>query len=560
MPRKKAADRTGPVKTRSRSGCLECRASRVRCDTKKPVCTRCRERGLPCSTHFVLKWQSEFASRGLAFGRAGVWSKARAADGGQSTCSPSPPASLSLDDVREWCVVPGVRPWAFINSGVSTFDQPDQVDVALNELGAVVPVNRQEIASWLQANYIRSPRPMPPLSLFPNAPESGHGPLFEYYLQQVCPRTTASSTSSSPFASVILPFCVSASPTLFQAIQALGACHWSRFDPTYSATGLRLKSATLKDLRRRLFSEGSLTCSADPEVLVIMMMLCLYEIVDKCDHHWTIHLKGAKDLIRLRRQQMIAQSQSAPDPVTVFAEHFFAFQDVMGRTACGEEVLFGTDYWKVGDRNIDLWMGCSPELVSVLSAITELSRTRRKLGCDADRISFSLRAASLEHQLDGLVQEVGDGDDETLASVAEAKRLAAVLYLHCALYEACPTTPLVVEYVRRILRVVSELLDQGSHASVTWPVFVAAVELDPSQDELWADSESDAMSGRLLVLQALAVMAESTISNVARTRAVITKVWQARDLDLVKTPGATPHCCNDWEWYVAPISTAMSLA
>jgi hypothetical protein len=144
--------------------------------------------------------------------------------------------------------------------------------------------------------------------------------------------------------------------------------------------------------------------------------------------------------------------------------------------------------------------------------------------------------------------------------VAEAKRLAAVLYLHCALYEACPTTPLVVEYVRRILRLVSELLEQGSHASVTWPVFVAAVELDPSQDELWADSESDAISGRPLVLQALAVMAESTISNVARTRAVIAKVWQARDLDLVKTPGAAPHRCNDWEWYVAPISTAMSLA
>src|SRR3954452_14064227 len=54
MPRRKAADRTGPVKTRSRDGCKECRAGRVRCDTKKPRCTRCWEKGLPCTKNLVL--------------------------------------------------------------------------------------------------------------------------------------------------------------------------------------------------------------------------------------------------------------------------------------------------------------------------------------------------------------------------------------------------------------------------------------------------------------------------------------------------------------------------
>ncbi|KAJ5666633.1 hypothetical protein N7462_011042 [Penicillium macrosclerotiorum] len=570
MPRRKAADRTAPVKTRSRNGCQECRASRVRCDTKKPICTRCWEKGLPCSTNLILKWESEFVSRGMAFGRAGVWSKSRPEPTTSMGPQASSPASSSDDTSQMAQPLPPIYPWGFINSGVATFENPEFVDVMLNEQRAIIPFSSQRLASQPSIRIhsvgdlnrlftTLNSKPEPSLALFPAISEIGHGELFDYYLEQVCPRTTASSTITSPFASVILPFALSASPILFRAIQALGACHWSRLNPSYSSLGLRLKTETLRGLRRRLACEGPSTCCTDPEVLVIMMMLCLYEIIDKCDQHWTIHLKGAKDLIRLRRQQAgtTSHTSGAPDPVTTFAEHFFAFQDVMGRTACGEEVLFGSDYWKTDNRTIDLWMGCSPELVSILSTITEMSRARRQLDSDGAKSSFSLRAASLEHQLEHLIQEVGDEDDEMLSSAAEAKRLAAVLYLNCTLHGACPTTPLVVDYVQQILHLVSELLDRGSVASVTWPVFVAAVELDPSRDELWSDGDGNPVSGRSTVLRALSAMAESTISNIARTRAVVVQVWQARDNDMLK---ARQMECNDWECYVSPISTSMSLA
>ncbi|PYH85126.1 C6 zinc finger domain protein [Aspergillus uvarum CBS 121591] len=585
MPRKKAADRVGPVKTRSRGGCKECRASRVRCDTKKPICTRCLEKGLVCTTQLVLKWESEFLSRGLAFGRAGVWSKARATGGPSPKPSPGALPSTFIDD-QEWCPVPLIESWGFVNSGVATFDQPYEVDVACDELNALIVrdkgyhhfpryVSDISLDSPLSMNVLDTsfihPEPVglsPSLSLFPPMSASEDRFLFDYYLQQVCPRTTASSKLSSPFASIILPFCLSASPLMFTAIQALGACHWARFDSTYSVIGLRLKAQALRGLRHRLATEGPLICSGDPEVLAIMMMLCLYEIVDNCDQRWTIHLKGAKDLIRLRRQRQnssLATSRDTLDSVSAFAELFFAFQDVMGRTACGEEVSFGTDYWHENERNIDLWMGCSPELVSILSSITEMSRTRRSLTTHAARASFSQRAASLVRKLENLVQEVNDDDDSNLESAAELKRLAAVLYLHCALYGASPSTPLVVGYVRKILRLVSDLLDSGSLVSMTWPVFVAAVELDPGQDEVWRDNRGETVvHGRPLVLRALAAMAESSVSNVARTRAVIVKVWQARDSDMVKGSPVDAsddiQGCNDWEWYVAPISNAMSLA
>ncbi|EAW06516.1 Zn(II)2Cys6 transcription factor [Aspergillus clavatus NRRL 1] len=562
MPRKKVADRTGPPKTRTRSGCQGCRASRVRCDTQKPVCSRCRAKGLPCSTELVLKWESEFVSRGLAFGRAGVWSKSKSRSDGASAGAS---ASLSAGD-SEWCDYPAVGAWGFVNSDASTFENPYEVNVACDALDAVVVHGKGRGASPASVDdgFVSSPRA---LSLFPHMPESSQMHLFEYYLDQVCPRTTASLKNASPFASVILPFCLTASPTLFKAIQALGACHWSRFDSTYSVMGLRLKSEALRGLRHRLATQGSLTCANDPEVLMTMMMLCLYEIVDNCDQRWTIHLKGAKELIRVRRQEqaVAGQSQSGRDPISAFAELFFAFQDVMGRTACGEEVLFGTDYWREEDQKIDLWMGCSPELVSILSSITELSRTRRQIATDAAQAAFSLRTASLGSRLETLVQEIDGSEDEVLQSAAELKRLAAILYLHCALNGASPSTSLVVGYVRRILQLVSNLLDSGSLVSMTWPLFVAAVELDPLQDELWSDStDGTVVYGRSLILRALAVMAESSVSNIARTRAVIIKVWQARDSDMLKgSPvgsASDPAGCNDWEWYVAPVSTAMSLA
>ncbi|KAF9893190.1 hypothetical protein FE257_011613 [Aspergillus nanangensis] len=562
MPRRKAADRVGPVKTRSRGGCKECRASRVRCDGLKPSCTRCKERGLTCSTELVLKWESEFTSRGLAFGRAGVWNKSRGTGDTQSGQSSRSSDSSSLAD-REWCFFPAIESWGFVNSGVSTFEQSGQPNISWDQLDTLVvhsPVfQRVEIEPF--------PALSPTLPLFPNLSQPQQQYLLDYYLDQVCPRTTASSTTSSPFASVILPFCLSASPTLFQAIQALGACHWSRSNPEYATLALKFKWQAIRGLRQRLSNAGSMSHLQDPEILVIMMMLCLYEIVDNCDQRWTVHLQGAKDLIRFKRQQQLLPSGAtdATDAVSIFAERFFAFQDVMGRTACAKEKLFENDYWRENKGKIDLWMGCSPELVSLLSSITDLSRTRRQLTTDSDRAAFSLRAASLGRELENLVQETDSDADKSLWSAAELKRLAAVLYLHSALYGASPTTPLVVGYVRRILRIVSDLLESGSLASMTWPLFVAAVELDPVHDEVWGGMNGeDVVHGRPLILRALAAMADSSVSNIARSRAVIVKVWQARDNDMLKgSPVDTsgdPTSCNDWEWYIVPLSDAMSLA
>lgn len=428
------------------------------------------------------------------------------------------------------------------DSGVITLHQPIQQD------------------SPMMVTHLERPRRS--LSIFPALSGTKHAQLFDYYFQAVCPRTTPSLKESSPFAALILPFSTVASPTLVKAIQALGACHWSRSDPSLAAIGLHFKSAVLKELRHKLATEGPLKCSMNTEILVIMMMLCLYEILDDCDQRWTVHLRGAKDLVAFRRQrELVLSSPSTRGELGSFAELFFAFQDIIGRTACGETAVFGTDYWRRDEQQINVWMGCSPELVSILSTITELSRSRRQ-HMNEDDTSFFRRAASLEYRLDHLQQVAADPTDSTLLAAADLKHQAAILYLHCALYGASPSTPLVVQLVQEILHQVAELIDQGVVASMTWPVFVAAVELDPLNDEIGTDAKP--ISGRALVLRALAAMTKSAVTNVTRTRAVISKVWQTRDINTRGThldePQGDELDLNDWERYVAPVSNAMSLA
>ncbi|KAJ9268277.1 transcriptional regulator family: Fungal Specific TF [Paecilomyces variotii] len=586
MPRKRSADRIGPLKTRSRSGCQQCRSSKVKCDERLPHCTRCWERGLLCQRGVSLKWESEYLSRGLTFGRAGVWKKGQdqngefAADSSISSTSPTlSTTTLYSDECHEWLPVPRVYGWSFINADYATFEQPRAVSIPTSPLTCQIDRSKDEgvdddaglvtvyqpVKHGCSVMVKCSERPRRSLSIFPELSGTKHAQLFDYYFQAVCPRTTPSQKEASPFAALILPFSTVASQTLLKAIQALGACHWSKSDSKLSAVGLRFKSAVLKELRHKLATEGPLKCSMDTEILVIMMMLCLYEIVDDCDQRWTVHLRGAKDLVAFRRQrESMWPSPSIRGELDSFSEAFFAFQDIIGRTACGETAVFGADYWRGDEQQINVWMGCSPELVSILSMITELSRSRRRNMSDDDGSSFFLPAASLENRLDHLQQLAADPTDITLIAAADLKRQAAILYLHCALYGASPSTSLVIQLVCEILNRVSELIDQGIVASMTWPVFVAAVELDPLNDDIGTDSNGIPISGRALVLRALEAMAGSAVTNVTRTRVVISKVWQMRDMN---TAGTSLHDLegdtsdlNDWERYVAPVSNAMSLA
>lgn len=232
--------------------------------------------------------------------------------------------------------------------------------------------------------------------------------------------------------------------------------------------------------------------------------------------------------------------------------------------------LFGSDYWETpSETGVDAWMSCSPQLANIMCHITEMSRNKPTKDDPVAWQDFSLKAATLANQLQAL-QQIDMATDDLLARSAELKRISAALYLQCALYDASPSTPSVVEQVRLILREVSEFLCMGVVAGLSFVLFVTRVELYPLNDGIFTDQiTGNAVYGRPLILSALETMSGSSVSNMSRTRAVIQKFGGCATFICGRTmtrmaksteEGTNSSPLNDWEYFVAPISTNVSLA
>lgn len=496
-----------------------------------------------------------------------------------------------------WCNYPRIWPYSFVNATVensidgghgalTTARSQWSLDSSFHESQHLTAVSSISISRSISRTLDFLPAGKSDLDPLASL-------LLSYYLERLCPLTVSSLLSPSPFASLIFPYSVSSasSSAVLEAILALSACHRARLEPTFKDTSLRLAGSVLRRLRHRLRTEDAAQVALDSETLIIMLMLCLFEIVNECDERWVIHLRGARDLIRVRRKvQLTTMGRlSGEDELAIFAERFFAYQDVLGRTACGEEPIFGEDCWASSSSHgsccsrevIDPWLGCSPELVSILCEITALSRCRAQTdldGVDNITIAFHIPTASLEARLGTLQQNVpptylyagGGSDDIILQTSAELKRIAASFYLDCALRSAHPLLPESCMAIRQILRLVALLLEGRVTAGLAWPIFVAAVELDPLEDldlDLAIPRGSTEMPrhGRPFVLYALDRMAAgSSVSNVSQTRTVIERVWQSRDMEALQEVDSTrvPKARqgqNDWERHVAPFCHGLSL-
>ncbi|BFZ59815.1 hypothetical protein YB2330_000836 [Saitoella coloradoensis] len=633
MPRKRSKN-DGPALTRSRNGCQTCRDRHLKCDETRPICLQCQMKKLECKILRVqLRWEEEMVEKGLTFGREGVWTKSK------SGRRVRVPTRVTDSEMRGT----GVRyaDYYFINNTVHDFTEISSAtacdedgngstfgsiaSLASRMTGAFDPAALPVLlapAGFSSPSVCGdgrfSPSPLSPLLQGQNVPalspllhpiqfdhtfSQTDSHLLNYYISSLCPLT--SLTSSSPFQTLIIPLALlSGSSHMMHSLLGLAASHLARIEggnTGWKEKALKHKGLAVVGLRKRL-SEGGEQAVVEGESLVTMMMMCLSEIASDCDAKWVVHLRGAKQVIALRRQLLAARRRSSStlitnldfdDPVVVeegnpvidFAHKFFAFQDVIGRTACGEVPLFTTEHWrKPGVDNaddlttIDPWMGCSRELVSILSEITELTRWKAQSSATPNTIAHPLlsRTQDLELRLSTLHQHpptfTAPSEIPTLLLAAELKRLAAVVFLNCALRDAAPSTPQIRPYIHEILSGVQLLIERGTYAGLIWPVFVAAVELDPLEDFFSPTKSSsipisDGLSdigGRRFVLKVFAEMERHTLANVARARGIVKRVWKARDMELDETGTTARRNAerrgNDWERFVAPISGNISLA
>ncbi|KPM43776.1 hypothetical protein AK830_g2805 [Neonectria ditissima] len=575
MPRKKT--KTKQPSQRSHHGCQRCRLHKIRCDEAKPSCGACTSRGyLDCTFLLVLKWEADYRHVGRAFGRAGVWSKA-------GRIPTQQPAVVCRPDLGR---VPYVHQSGFLNLSMLDFEdsrEETDEDQLLPLLTSSNQTSPRSGNAHPQAIQSLIPRPINDPILDNLQLVDPH--LISYYVHQVCPLTVPSATyaAGSPFSALLFPFALSSSSTaLMHAVLGLAASHRARFDKSFNPIALNYSRTALRSLRISLASKTSTEIAVDPETLVLMMVLCQTELIKDGDSNWVVHLRGARNLLSFRRrQQQLAstgtevstrQQENPWEQVVVFAERFFAFCDVMGRTACGEEPIFGNDFWSIQEGQVDLWMGCSPHLVSIISTIAELSWKYHRRSPSYDEQQELGRQRS---QLHDLLQQPDLGwistdteDDGVLRRCVELKRLTVDLYLHAALANTTPLTPTIRQRVQKILRLVHVLLNMGVKSGLAWPLFMAACQLDPEEELEWSTPEDERKDeipsyARPFILYALGELSES-LFNVDRTRTVIEKVWKKREsarLSTVARQGVlATGAFNDWARFVAPLCHNISLA
>ncbi|GJC83523.1 putative transcriptional regulatory protein C965.10 [Colletotrichum liriopes] len=563
MPRRR--DPSKQVSRRSHRGCHRCRLHKIRCDENKPHCGPCTSRGYSdCVYVQILKWETDYVGR--AFGRAGVWSKSGAAGANNKKNASTPPSTLE----NYWSVPTRVYSFGFLNSFITDYAREESSSSSSDDSSSD---DQRPTALTLRKNLVSMNQPVTYLQLDSQA--ESH--LLSYYLNRICPMTVPCAAGESPFSALIFPFAVSsASPALMHALLGLAASHRARSDRTYQPVALSYSAKVIRSLRLTLDNKSSIDIAANSEILVLMMLLCQLEIIAECDKRWVTHLRGARDLIRFRRQGMssdvaktAAKQQSPWEQIIKFTERYFAFYDVMGRTACGEEPIFGNDFWSTQEDQLDLWMGCSPHLVSIIGEITELSFKYHRLsastaeGCWQDLERQRMRLTSLLQQ----PQLKSNSNDASIRHTVELKRLTVELYLHSALNDSTPNTPIIWQNVKKILRLVAMLLGAGVKAGLTWPLFMAACQLDPTEELEWVtenlDDDDIPRHARPFVLYALDKLSDS-LSNVTRTRSVIEKVWKQREaavfLSSDHQPSPSPKAFNDWARFVAPLCHNISLA
>ena len=585
MPRKR--DPSKQTSQRSHHGCQRCRLHKIRCDEVKPRCGHCSSRGhSDCTYSLVLKWEADYKHVGRAFGRVGVWSKHDLSSNvGQHANSPAFPAAELTLRRRP---VP-IHSSAFVNLYLRDFQNVDEDEnencksiassyrtLTFDGMGATSQVDA--LGQWPMTRSLTDP--------LANNLQLVDPHLLSYYLHRVCALTVplANYATESPFSALLFPFSLSCSSTaIVEALLGLAASHWSRFDKTYRRVAQAYYRKTLGSLRTLLATKTAAESAVDPEILALMMLLCQHELIKDGESRWVVHLRGARDLISFRRQQQQqlpndakALTRQRPHPweqITVFAERFFAFYDVMGRTACGEEPMFGNDFWSTQEDQVDPWMGCSPRLVSIISTITELSwkhhrqiqsrDERQELAKQRDKLQISLQQLSFDSFVSSDSMEA-----DTMRRCVLLKRLTVDLYLHSALADTTPLTPVIKTTVHRILRLIFDLQQLGIRAGLTWPLFMAACQLDPAEDmELeWVADEAGCNDipqfARPFILHALDQLSDS-LANVSRTREVIEKVWRSREVASLMSPSAQAAeekvAFNDWARFVAPLCHNVSV-
>ncbi|KAL3421907.1 fructosyl amine:oxygen oxidoreductase [Phlyctema vagabunda] len=482
---------------------------------ERPSCARCLDDGRPCEYLLRLIWPDESSRRGVKHGRG------KHAD--VSFVDPTPSMAVVQD-----------AGWGPYRVYIRHFLNTVQDDVDETHMRSIARFD-QFYRRSLQPRLLYTPR-MVDLS-------TADGTLFQYYQAQVCHTLTIVDDASNYYRQTVLSLSVEYE-CVMRAVLAVGALYLSANSSSdsneYYSLALHHKQRTLNQLR---FDIASLDGTSSNHILVAMLLLCLFDITDNCQTSWPTHVAAASNLITKGNKGSLEPS------LVAFVSKFFTTRDVMGRSACGQRAKFREIAWE-HPQEVDYTMGCSSELLMIISSINDVSRLMAQNQED-DKESLTARVIALETQLENLVQllpgsELPDAAALVLVQTSSLVHNAAKIYLFTVLHAAQPSTHLIRQLVTQQVQLLKEMTSLRS--AHLWSIFVTALYASEDEERIF-------FLERFELLKA----APATRGSTQAAQAVVETVWKKRDLDMVSDHPLEREL-SDWVVYVRPISDGLSLA
>ena len=585
---------------RSRSGCEECKRERVKCDEKKPSCSKCLSRGFKCIYKRVLHFRDEYEMKGKKFGREGVWSKR----GRGNTIVDLTHGSKHSN----YLSVKNADKLVFVN-----FFQGD-----------------------IDKNCYALPEPVLAPSLFPTELiiSGGHDSLniliaLEYYEKCLSPVFDPMAFKSQG----VLDFSENSSDTrvliggglqlssllqyaqyhtsVFHLLISLGSVYLSKLkgNASFFIQSQKFKGSAFNLINKKanlfgesLFSSRQLA-TFTTDVILSLVLLILCDLANDCNENWILYLKVAKKI--MFSGSFIKPKNELEHSLLMFSLEFLHYQETMGRTACkdGNSFFLPTDDDDFRFENavpkIITWVGCDWRLVNVISDITDLSLERVNQGTTEENyrilcedIEYRIMLLEIKVDFDSYLIDLGEFfkskgaisiSESDLVSInsmtkienlcfvlsSEIKRLAVYLYFKCCLLNKRPDDHDINELVTNIFRLLKFVIlkhDFRWCTTLLWPLFISCSVI--------SNTNNDSDEFRYLAMQLLDKLEFYSLGNVHKVKEIIIGIWKKRDLNLNNEKQYRNYCCpeckptynkylgftNDWETYVADASYKISLA
>jgi hypothetical protein len=243
-----ACRRTRRFHTRSRAGCLTCRARRKRCSEEKPACIGCRRNFLICT-----------------------WPKAPAEN---SLTHEGPP--------KEICISDSDSPQSQGNSFPEISPPPTgflELDFDRDSEGEAVGCTlllETSVSNYLghSTSLLRSPSNHPRTLATPGAER-----LFQHFYESTATMLAARPTPQNPYATSLLPLAVT-HDYVMHAVLATSGSHYASSKRDGSAYPLAREhyAVALRSAKHQItrFSRGM--CEDPVALVALLLMLCQFEV------------------------------------------------------------------------------------------------------------------------------------------------------------------------------------------------------------------------------------------------------------------------------------------